>query len=480
MDAVLGIDVGTTAVKAMLLTRDGRPLPAHAAAYGLHSPQPGWFEQNPMELQAAMNQAVHAALNHADNASVCGIGLSTQAAATLLLNASHVPMTPIISWMDVRASESRRSLTRKLGSDAIFARTGRSDAGILAPLLAWLAQHAPHALEQTVTLSSVEDFVCRWLTGESGSDASNAAITGMLNLATLDWDELLADAVGLDVDKLPPLRQPDTAVGRLTSEAASALHLPVGIPVCAPLHDQHAAALGAGILRAGQAMLSTGTAWVLFTCTDNARLDLGGRLFRAPTVDGDGWGLIDALAAGSGYYDRAMTWLGLNAGDYPQAEDLATSASPNAGGVCFLPTLGGERAAAWTGLSLSHQRGDLLRAVMNGLACEAVLAAKKLAGEDRLTELVMLGGAARSTLWPKIVAAVAGLPVHVPQLVDAAALGAAVQGGVAADWWPDARTGRQTISLPTTIVQPPDWGPQILASWRIAHQMGSHLTNAPV
>lgn len=457
MDAVLGIDVGTTAIKALLLPRDGRPLSAHAAGYGLHSPRPGWYEQDPDELQRAVIEAVRAALAAAPaHAVVRGIGLSTQAAATVLLDGDGRPLTPIISWMDGRARTERDELTRQLGTANIQARTGRGDAGLLASLLLWFQRHTPPTFARVASIGTVEDLVCRWLTGRGATDASNAAITGMLRLADLDWDAALAHAAGIDAAQLPRIVSHARPLGALAEHTAATLGLPPGIAVAAPLHDQHAAALGAGVTAADQAMFSTGTAWVVFMRTADARLDLGPGLFRAPSVDGDGWGLIHAIPAGGGYLDRAMAWLGVSG--YEEAERLAQDTSPDAGGVVFLPTLGDQRSAAWVGLGLSHQRGDLLRAVMNGLAGEAVVTATAMAGDGPLRKLVMLGGAAHSALWRRIVASMAQCPVEVPATVDAAALGAAVMGGVAVGWWSSPAEGRSMVTLPVTTVQPEPWG----------------------
>jgi sugar (pentulose or hexulose) kinase len=246
------------------------------------------------------------------------------------------------------------------------------------------------------------------------------------------------------------------AIGTLEADVAAQMGLPAGIAVAAPPHDQHAAALGAGVTDADQAMLSTGTAWVVFMRTAEARLDLGPRLFRAPSVDGEGWGLIRALSAGGGYLDRAMSWLGVS--DYDEAERLAGAAQPDAGGVVFLPMLGEQRSAAWLGLGLSNQRGDLLRAVMNGLAGEAVATASAMTGGAAMRKLIMLGGAAHSGLWRRIVASMAGCAVEVPATVDAAALGAAVMGGMAAGWWPSPAAGRARVALSAAITAPEPWG----------------------
>lgn len=457
MDAVLGIDVGTTAVKALLLRRDGQPLTAHAAAHGLHSPRPGWYEQDSDELKRAVAAAVHAVVGEAeDSLVVCGIGLSTQAAATVLLDGEGRPLTPIISWMDGRARSERDELTRKLGTATIQQCTGRGDAGLLASLALWFARHQASVWARSATISSVEDVVCRWLTGRGATDASNAAITGMLHLADLTWNAALAHAGGIDATKLPPIVNHVSPLGTLADDAAAAMGLPTGIAVAAPLHDQHAAALGAGVTATDQAMLSTGTAWVVYMRTAEARLDLGPGLFRAPSVDGQGWGLIHAIPAGGGYLDRAMVWLDVSG--YDEAERLAGTAEPDTGGVLFLPTLGDQRGAAWVGLGLSHQRGELLRAVMNGLAGEAVATATAMAGGRPLRKLVMLGGAAHSALWRRIVASMAQCPVEVPATVDAAALGAAVMGGVAAGWWASPAEGRSMVTLPVTTVRSEPWG----------------------
>ncbi|MCC7146269.1 MAG: FGGY-family carbohydrate kinase [Phycisphaeraceae bacterium] len=451
MNGVLGIDIGTTAIKAVVLGEDGRPGPTSAVNYGLNSPQGGWFEQDPAELRRAVAAAVRQV---AGGSRILGVGLSTQGGALMLLDERDEPIGPIYSWMDGRAKEISASLRAEHGEAYFAGRTGRNDPGLALPLLRWLAKNKLEDFRRVARISFVDDWCARWMTGRSGTDGSNGAMTGLLNIHRQAWDGELLAAAGVKSESLPLLVGAGRTLGELRQEVAGEWGLDGGqkAVVMTPMHDQHCAALGGGVIEPGQVMLSTGTAWVLMAMTAelDATASLG--LFNAPAVTG-GWGSLGALSAGNGYYDQVVGLCGLT--DLKEAEKEAAAAEPGTKGLRFAPCVGGQRQAGWSNWRLDHRRGDLLRAVMEGMCVEARTWLKRVEiRPNPQAQIVMMGGSAKSSLWASIAASILGRPVVIPGAADAAALGAAVVAGLGAGWWPDARKGRQSVKVESRRIEP--------------------------
>jgi len=448
-DCVLGIDIGTTAIKAVVLNEDGSLGPVASAQYSLHAGSGGRFEQDPEDLLTALTNAAREAFAGRD---VKGIGLSTQAAALLLLDEHDAPIHPIISWMDHRATTQNESLLKEHGADFFRERTGLDNPGIAAPLVLWLKENESDLMKRTGSISFVEDWILRWLTGNGATDPTNTSITGLLNLDTVTWDTDLLAVAGVKPGRLPPMHRAGEVGGRLLREAAAHLGLSRGIPVAVPVHDQHCAALGAGLVDSGTAMLSTGTAWVLFALSESINRTKSKGIFLAPYAVGDLWGALGAMPAGNGYFDRIMDALGVE--DYEAAEREAREVGPGAGGLLFIPCLAGKREAAWIGFTLEHLCGNMLRSVMEGLAMESAFFLRNIeSATGPVSAIAMLGGSAKNRLWVEIVSAVLHRPVLLPDTRDAAVVGATVFGGMAAGWWDDARQGRQRVKIETKRIE---------------------------
>ncbi|MCC7406867.1 MAG: hypothetical protein IT442_02270 [Phycisphaeraceae bacterium] len=454
MSGVLGIDVGTTAIKAVVLDEHGAPAPGVTSAvnYGLASPRGGWFEQDPSELRRAVGRAV---TEVAGGREIAGVGLSTQGGALVLLDERDEPIGPIYSWMDGRAKEISAKLAAERGEGFFADRSGRNDAGLALPLLRWLAENKPQELKRSAKISFVDDWCSRWMTGRSGTDGSNGAMTGLLNIHRQVWDGELMGIAGAAIEKMPRLLRAGEALGELLPGVAKEWSLGASAKkavVMTPMHDQHCAALGGGVIEPGQVMLSTGTAWVLMAMTGDIGRVKGLSLFSAPAVTG-GWGTLGALSAGNGYYDQVVALTGLV--NLVEAEKEAAASGAGAKGLRFHPCVGGRREAGWSNWRLDHRRGDMCRAVMEGMCVEARAWLGKVEGDQSSTgQIVMMGGSAKSGLWASIAASILGRPVVIPGAADAAALGAAVIGGLGAGWWRDAREGREKLKVASRRIEP--------------------------
>jgi xylulokinase len=283
---------------------------------------------------------------------------------------------------------------------------------------------------------------------------SDASITQLFNVATGDWDDALLALAGIRRDQLSAVRPSGYLVGGLTAAAGAETGLPEGLPVVNGAHDQYCAAVGLGITRPGPVMLSCGTAWVILAVPETLEAGFRGDMrISRHAVEGR-WGAILSL----GGVGRSLEWLVDNvwgSGEataarpvlYEAVNQAAARAPAGAAGLLCFPLAGGHAetvgagGGGFVGLTLAHGRDEMARAVMEGVACELrrSLEAIQAAGV-RVNELTMVGGAARSPIWPQIVADVTGIPVVLPGITEAASWGAAVLAGVGVGLFPSAET----------------------------------------
>lgn len=440
---LLGLDMGTTAVKALLFDLDGRVRASTDRPYGLITPQAGWVEQDPEALWAtavAVLRALAAELRPDER--VLALAQSSQGGTTIPVGAHGHPVYNAISWMDDRAQAECAALQQAGLAEAIYRRTGWPlMAGLPLQHIRWLRQQQPAIFAATQHFLFVNDFIAGRLTGRRCMNPSDASITQLFNIETGDWDDWLLELAGIGRAQLSPLQPSGAVIGALTAEAAALTGLPVGLPVINGAHDQYCAAVGMGVTRPGATLLSCGTAWVLLAVpADLAAGRRAGLALSCHAVPGR-WGAIRSLGA----VGTALEWLADNVwadadvdreARYAAINAAAAAARPGADGLLFYPPAGGHAGSTavrggWVGLTLSHSRGDLARAVMEGVACEVRWAIEEMrAAGIGVDELTMVGGAARSPLWPQLVADLTETPVLVPGMTQAAAWGAAVIAGV--------------------------------------------------
>jgi xylulokinase len=449
MRYVIGIDVGTTATKALLVSEDGRVMAQASQRYGLSTPSPGFVEQSPQDLWQACVSTVRAVLSDNRSRDVVAIGLSTQGGTIVGLDEDRVPTGMAITWLDKRGEGEVERLVEEKGASFFVERTGMRAPGLVIPRLLWVKAHQPQRFAGTRHWAFVNDYIVSRLTGHLVADPSNVCLCGLYNLWTNSYDPEMLALGGLSEEMLAPIAESGTVAGTLTPAAAQELGLSPSTVVAAAGHDQYCAALGAGIVSPGSMLLSCGTAWVLLSPTD------------APTVDSTGdtlpgrhllpglYGVLGVISNGSVVWDWFSRILFGDAVDYEEIERTLGSIPPGCEGLrCWPGFLRADTplpvgpGGALLGLSLSLSRGHILRSVMEGLALEARRRAEHMAqlGVGART-LSMIGGAAQSRLWPQIVSDVLNVRVTVPENKEAAALGAAVLGLKAAGLIPHLREG---------------------------------------
>jgi xylulokinase len=460
-DAILSLDLGTTACKAVVFGLDGSLLGEAVQEYPTHHPVPGAAEQEADDWWAAAAGVGRLAVSKAGAATVIAIGLSSQRETIVPVDGAGRPLRRAITWLDRRAQPQAEQMAAAFGAEALHARTGMlPEATFSAAKIRWLQEHEPESLQRAAYLLQPKDCLLMRLTGAPALDPSLASRTLLWGLRD-GWLADLVEWTGARPEQFPPVVPSGAAAGRLTPEAAAALGVRPGIPVAAGAGDRCCEALGAGVRPGGRGMLSTGTATNVSGAVD--RLPdplLSGILYTRHAV-ADQWLAEQGIGTGG----SVLKWLRdtFGADGYEELEQAAAASPPGANGLILLPFFMGVRATRWNpaargvwfGLSLGSSRGDLARSAMEGVACEVRACLEHLRRTGTApAELVILGGGAGSELWCSIKADLTGLPVLVPRVPQAASLGAMLLAGQAAGCWSDPALRAVELNPPVRRLEP--------------------------
>ena len=454
MRALIGLDIGTSGVKALAVGEDdGAILARREVGYPLSTPHPGWAEQDPADWWRATGEALEAL----GVDEVAGIGLSGQMHGLVALDAAGDVIRPAILWNDGRTAAECAEIEERVGLERLISLTGnRALTGFTAPKLLWLRRHEPEAYGRIAKVMLPKDYV-RWkLCGEHAIDMADASGTLLLDVANRRWSGEVLDALEIDRAWLPRLLESPEVSGAT----------PDGVPVAAGAGDQAAGALGVGVDRPGPLSVALGTSGVVFAALPAFAADERARVHAFCHAVPGGWHAMGVMLSAAG----SLAWLRDAAAPGEEFGPLVESArawDPGAEGLTFLPYLAGERTphadpdarGAFTGLGLRHDRGALVRAVLEGVAYGL---------RDSLDLLVELGvqpergrasgGGARSELWLRIIASVLELPLERPVVEEGAAYGAALLGGVAGGTWASTDEAVAACVRVTGEVEPePAW-----------------------
>ncbi len=441
MELLLGFDIGTTNIKGIGIDRDGNVRASASVNYSLMKSPEGHITQDPDDWWEGMRLVISDIGEKIDLGKTVALSLSTQGETLVPVDREGNSVSPAISWMDHRSEKEAEELKGKYSF--WFERTGSrmSPYGTLSKII-WLERHDPELFKGVSTFSQVQDYLVRRLTGMPVCDINNASFTHYFDVRNRTWDGEIAEIFGLQ-GKLPEIAESGTPLGKVKVSAAHELGLPEGIEIVAGGHDQACAAIGGGCSVPGRIMLSTGTAWVLYSVLDNPVFDKDEAIIIYCHASPGKWAFMSPLNGGVVLDYFISEFCAKESQEAERSDlspyDLLFDGSPDPKGVIFIPHLYGSAAPDWRsnakgaiwGLTLSHTRRDVAAAIMESLAFEAL---RNIEVMGRLgvspEELSMLGGATRSSSWPQMVADVMGLRVMIPRETDAAALGAAFLAGV--------------------------------------------------
>lgn len=453
MTALVGVDVGTSAVKAVAVSPSGELLARVEEEVALSLPQPGWSEQDPQEWWRATERA----LARLGVEEIAAVGLSGQMHGLVCLDAAERVLRPAILWNDQRTGRECAEIEERVGLARLIELTGnRALPGFTAPKLLWLRRNEPERFGQIAQVLLPKDYVRLRLTGERAADVADASGTLLFDVANRCWSGELLDLLDLPPEWLPPVLESPELSG-YTGD---------GVPVAAGAGDQAAAALGVGITAPGPASVVLGTSGVVFAALPAYRPDAEARLHVFCHAVPGGWHAMGVMLSAAG----SLRWLRDTVAPGERYDVLTAQAErwqPGTDGLLFLPYLAGERTphadpdarGAFIGLALHHDRGALVRAVLEGVAYGLRDSLELL---DRLgarpTVGRVSGGGARSELWLRIVSSVLGVPLELTAVGEGSAYGAALLGGVAGGLFRTAQEASAAcVRVERTVEPDPEW-----------------------
>ncbi len=475
MPLLLGIDLGTSSVKAALFDPDSARIVAVAAReYPIRKPAPDRAEQDADDWWRATIEVVRRIVAEAGRNDVIGVGFSGQMHGGVFLDRQLQPVAPAIIWPDQRSAAEVGDLIDLVGRERYAAIAGTLPAvGFMGPTLLWLSRHDPALLARIYRFVHPKDYIRLSMTGEAATDVSDAAASGLFDVAGRRWATEIITRAGLPESIFPPLLDSSQVAGTLRAEVADELGLPAGMTIVAGCADQPAQAVGNGLIEPGRSAVTTGSGGQVFTpfrIDGPLRTDPRLHVFNH-AAPGMGYVLGAILAAGLNLrWLRGITGLDGRADAYPIFSAEAANVAPGADGLIYLPYLSGERTphmdplarGAFIGLSYHHTRGHLARAVMEGVAfaLRQTLELSLALGGSAET-IIVSGGGAESGVWRQIQADVFQRPLMQSALREQASVGAALLGGVGAGVYADlhdacdraARYGATTAPDPSRVAR---------------------------
>lgn len=447
MKYVIGCDIGSQAVKVILLTAEGAILGEAGCAYPIEYPRPAWAQQNASLWIPAITASIRELLATCgvDGNQVSAIGLDAHVDGVVAVDAAGEPLHPALIWMDRRAVPQVEQVAATHDARRLFDLSGLNlDAYHVAPKIRWLLENCSQVAENVRYFMLPGSYVAYHLTGEVAIDYSNASSTILLDIRSRQWSAELCAAFNIPQETLPPVFPADRVLGTLRQEVASATGLLPSTRVILGCGDEHAASLGAGVVRPGLVCDIAGTAEPVCAASPEPLFDQSGLVETHCHAHPHLWLLENpGFVSGANYRwfrdqfcpleMRAAEEQGLDA--YDLLNELAAKAPPGSDGLILLPALMGAMTPTWNahargtylGFTLAHRREHFIRAVMEASAFAMRDITDRMQGMGLpLREIRVVGGGARSALWRQIKADVSGLPVAMLNTVETTALGAAI------------------------------------------------------
>ena len=457
-DYLLGIDVGTTGTKALLVNASGGVVASATKPYPLHTPRPGWAEQDPADWWRATVEAIREVLatSGARLEEVRGLGLSGQQHGSVFLDQNHNVLREALLWCDQRTAAQCAWIHDTVGFDRVVAETLNPVlTGFQAPKIVWLRDHEPHLYQRLRMILLPKDYVRFRLSGEFATEVSDAAGTSLLNVGRRQWSDVMLTGLGLTADMLPRVYESPVASTAVSQVAAAETGLRAGLSIAGGGGDNACSAVGNGVIAEGIVAVSVGTSGTVFAPMLEPRMDPKLRVHTFCHAVPGQWHAMGVMLSAGG----SLRWFRDAIADQEKAEAAARGVDPyeiitaeaaaapiGSEGLIFLPYLTGERTphadpnarGVFLGLGLRHTKGHLARAIMEGV-CYGLRDSLEILRQMKLPikEIRNTGGGSRSPFWRQMQSDVFRAPLVGMAVDEGAAFGAALLGGVAAGLWPD-------------------------------------------
>lgn len=474
---LIGIDVGTGGSRAVLIDAAGKPPGKIVAAATVehepfHSPHPGWAEQDPHDWWRASAAAIKSAINQTGIPAeeIKAVGLSGQMHGSVLLDERDEVLRPALIWCDQRSAEQCRKLTANVGADRLIELTcNPALTGFTLPKLLWVRDNERETWDRVRSVLLPKDYVRFRLTGDKATDVADGSGTLLLDVASRRWSSEMLGATEIEIGLLPRVYESQEITGSVSPQAARETGLKAGTPVIAGAGDQAAGAVGLGIVRPGMVSATIGTSGVVFAATNTPALDPKGRVHTFCHAIPGRWHVM-GVTQGAGL---SLRWFrnqfGVAGSDtlggdpYDSLTAEAASVRAGAENLLWAPYLMGERTphldpdarAALVGLTASHTRAHVIRAILEGVAFSLRDSFEILKELNVPCKTIRLGGGgARSALWRQIQADIYGQPVEIMEAEEGAAYGVALLAGVAAGRWPNVEAACDEVIRTRSRVEP--------------------------
>jgi len=454
MAYLVGVDIGTTGARALVVREDGQVVAGATEEYPLYTPQPQWAEQQPEDWWRGAVQAIRRALAQSGvgSSEVKALGLSGQMHGVVLLDEADEVIRPSIIWCDQRSQAQCDWITDRIGAKRLVERTANPAlTGFSAPKLLWIRDNEPESFERARTFLLPKDYIRFMLTGEYASEVSDASGTTLFDVGARGWAWDVIDDLGIPREMIPQVYESPEVTGYVTREASESTGLPEGLPVVGGAGDQAAGGVGNGIVRTGIVSSTIGSSGVLFAFTDELKLDPKGRMQAFCHAVPGKWHVM-GVTQGAGislrWFRDNFGMMEMAAGDlagidaYELLTREAEQAPAGCEGLLFLPYLMGERAphldpdarGVFFGITARHDRRMMIRSIMEGVAYSLRDSLEIMRGEMgiEISQVRASGGGARSSLWRQIQADVFGTEIVTLHVSEGPAYGVALLAAVGA------------------------------------------------
>ena len=474
----IGVDLGTSAVKLLLMEESGKICNIVSKEYPLFFPHPGWSEQNPEDWYIKSMTGIKELTEGIDRSLVAGISFGGQMHGLVTLDAQDQVIRPAILWNDGRTSEETDYLNNVIGKDKLSQYTANiAFAGFTAPKLLWMKKNEPEKFAKIVKIMLPKDYLAYRLSGSFCTDVSDASGMLLLDVKNRCWSKEMLEICGVREEQLPKVYESWEVVGTLKPEVAKELGFPENVKVIAGAGDNAAAAVGTGTVGDGQCNISLGTSGTVFISSKNFGVDKNNALHSFCHADGSYHLMGCMLSAASCNKWWAEEILGTR--DFAAEQASITKLGENH--VYFLPYLMGERSphndpdarGVFFGMSMDTSRADMTQAVLEGVAFalrDSLEVARSLGIKIQRTKIC--GGGAKSPLWRKIIANVMNIKVDVLEVEEGPSLGGAILAAVGCGIYPDVETAGKKLAKVVDTVEPT---PELAAKYEERYQKFKQL-----
>ncbi|MEM2112025.1 MAG: xylulokinase [Candidatus Bathyarchaeia archaeon] len=463
---LIGVDLGTSACKTVIFTLEGEKVSEALKEYPVYHPEPRWAEQKPFEWWNAAADTIKDSLKKAGikGEDISGLAVDSQREAVVPIGKNGEELYNSIIWLDNRTGPQTEKIRRLISQEKVLSITGVGiDPIYSASKILWLKENVPKVFEDAECFLCAKDYIIYKLTGEKVTDYSMASRTMLFDVKKRTWSMELCSDLEIPVEKLPPAKESSSVVGEVTSEASKATLLPKGLPIINGGGDRPCECLGAGVTQYGGVNIGTGTGSVIEVPLHSPAVDMKGRVSCCCHVIPDTWeyeAIITTTGASLRWFrdtfghEEKMEVQKTNLDPYDLLTEKASKVNPGSDGLFFYPYLTGafspkfnEKArGVYFGINLSHSKGHFVRAILEGVAFQYLETFELLKDlEVDIREVNMVGGETKSDLWNQIKADVSGKTIRIPNVDDAAALGAVLLAGVGTKQYSNLRKAAEKV-----------------------------------